>query len=974
MNRKLTIFTLFSVACCMSIGGCSCSPQDNLFDFTISLESGKNQIQIGTEDQIVITTNGITPLEEPEYVFEVNDENVATVSETGKVFANELGDATFIVTDLKSNAQATFNVEVVNSYEAANGGYNFAAASGAEAIAKRTEILGSLEKYAMESHLTGITLFENGGYVKYSDRIKLPTREYIVGFGFGTLSEGEITADMEKEENPAYKRYYHSGSSSDPLTISAINNDGSQVSDLASYITSSYWSTKMNATKDGYDWYPQLAKDEINGAPFLRPIHLDEDNELGLYKKWRIYVKTGGKGQGADSALDMDGLAYKTKSAARAAFNNRAVAIEDYEFAYQMLLTGANKMSRGAQMAGDSLTGLKGALQFYNNTKTLTDQDAIDTLWNDMKNSGSLGIGTGYDEVNHSYYLDLEIVSPIDEFTAMYSLSSSLVSPMPRAFIEALTDDHSIIKGMKAYGGFNNGSNDAILDYTLCLGPYTLAKWEKRAQIVFERNDDWFEVSSTRYLIEGVVIRCVSNATQNPNAIYNMFNNGYLDACGIPTDYIEQEVGKPDVLATKGDSTFKLNVNSCTQAKWNELFGPDGKIHKGSNWNVKPWMSNEDFLNGLFFSINRAEFANKRGVRPSTDYFSDAYLSDPINGVSYNSTEAHKKAVKAFEVYNGETNMYGFNYTRAVNCFKRAVNTMLNEGTIRRGDEISITITWMYQSDITEYGEDISKYFQDAFNDPAVSNGGVTLKVVNEAVTEWSQVYDRMRAGEFDLGFGAISGNTYNPLNFLEVLKSDNSSTFTLNWGTDTSVVDEKHPLVYDNQSWSFDALWAAADHGSVVENGRAVKSVKKSYLDNVTTLTGQSTDDFSQGAKFDVMVEFVNVPDVDLEVQSVQIYIVGYGNVVLPTGEPVKGEDGSVRIPITIDAATAAQFNTWMREGSKLKPEDDTVPFKWGYYGWFWTIEVYYTLSIKKGIPSQTFVTSSKNKDAAEAENAANQ
>ena len=380
-------------------------------------------------------------------------------------------------------------------------------------------------------------------------------------------------------------------------------------------------------------------------------------------------------------------------------------------------------------------------------------------------------------------------------------------------------------------------------------------------------------------------------------------------------------------------------------------------------------MSNEDFLNGLFFSINRSEFAAKRGVRPSIDYFSDAYLSDPSSGKSYNSTDAHKNAIKNFEVYNGDTNMYGYNFTRAVNCFKKAVNKLLNTGKVKRGETIEISICWMYQSDITEYGEDIAKYFQDAFNDPAVSNNSITLKVVNEAVTDWQQVYERMRAGEFDLGFGAISGNTYNPLNFLEVLKSDNSSTFTLNWGSDTSVVDEKHPLIYDEKAWSFDALWAAADHGGVVENGRAVKSVKKSYLDNVTNLSGAAVSDLTGGAKFNIPVEFVNVNDVAFTVDSVQLYVVGYGNVTLDDVTISKLEGGKYVISVTVPAALAATINENIRTAQKIKPEDDEHKFTMSFYKQYWTVEIYYSLSIKGGIPTQNFATASKNKDAADKE-----
>ncbi|MDD7598483.1 MAG: hypothetical protein PUJ83_02390, partial [Bacilli bacterium] len=66
------------------------------------------------------------------------------------------------------------------------------------------------------------------------------------------------------------------------------------------------------------------------------------------------------------------------------------------------------------------------------------------------------------------------------------------------------------------------------------------------------------------------------------------------------------------------------------------------------------------------------------------------------------------------------------------------------------------------------------------------------------------------------------------PLNFMEVLKSDNSSGFTLNWGPDTSKLDAS--LTYDNKAWSFDTLWRAGDQGILVKNGAELPPVVLSY------------------------------------------------------------------------------------------------------------------------------------------------
>ena len=964
--KKKALF-LSMLAACLCVGGLAgCSNEqgdDSQYSFTLSLQSGKKELSVGDTDKIVITDNGVGKDVQREFAYSTSSTSVASINELGEISTSGVGTVTFTVSEKVSNQRAKLQVKVNVNADPASGGYNYAAAAGEEAISKRTEILGRLEKYAMDTHLTGITLFENGGYVKYRDRVEIPATEYITGYGFGILSEGSLTAPLDAEANVDRKMYYHSASAEDPHMINAYTNTGSQVSDLSGYISQSYWGTKMNETKNGYEWYPLLAKDKVDGKANKRPIPVyDVKNPLGLYKTWKIYVKTGAS----------DGLKYRTISTTRAAFNNRLVELADYEFVYQLLLTGASAQTRGAEMAGDKTYGIKGAQQYYDRTKNSTPAEA-DAVWADMKAKGQLGIKTGSDA--NGEYIQLEIINPIDEFTAMYTLSSSLVSPLPRSFFEAIGDG-SFTKGVVNYGKFNNGD---IRDYTLCLGAYYLEEWVSDQQIVFKRNDDWFETKAaygSRYRIAGVVNRIFTGANQREDFLYDQFNAGLIDAVGIPTKYLEKEIGQENVYQTKGDATFKLNVNSCTQERWNEL---NEKIwHNATPYEVKPWMSNDDFLNGLFYSINREEFAKKRGVQPSINYFSDAYLSDPENGYSYNSSDAHKEAIAAYHTVRDGKDNYGYNVDKAVECFKSAVNTLVQQEKIAKGTKskptvIDIKIMWMYQSDPQEYGEDIKSYFETAFNNDAVSNGTVKLNVINDAVTNWEDVYSQhLQVGKFDLGFGAISGNTYNPLNFLEVLKSDNSSGFTLNWGPDTSVIDEKHPLIYGEsdeevRNWSFDALWEVSDHGGVVDNGEIVKSVKNCYIDvpNLKDLDGKNTNELHKGAVVTIPLEFIDVKDVEFDVTSVQLYIMGSNNEDLTN---FVYDKENKKITLTIDAATAASLNQKMRDVFKLNdtdPNPDEKPFVLGNYEKYWTFEVYYSISIKGGTPSQSYITVSKNKDA---------
>lgn len=952
-------------------GGSVSSVENDNFNFTATCPA---TINVGETAEITINEQNANPAITRSYSYSSSNTAVATVA-NGIISALAKGDAKITIREAVSKKQFQLSITVVSA-ELANGGFNYASLAGEEAIKTRTEILGKLEEYAMDKHLTGITLFENGGFVKYSSRVQLPTTEYITGYGFGLLSEGELTGDLESETNPNHKGYLHSREASDPGTINARNDTGSQVSELESYITCQYWDTRMNSTHNGYEWYPVLAKDTVkfNGVSqaFTRPIPVfnnaevkpgEEPNPLGLYKTWRIYVKTG-----ASNGLK---FTYNGADWAGHTFNGRDVTIEDYEFAYRFLLTGSHKLKRGREAANDQTYGIRGAQAFYNKTENNKTDEESKATWDDMKSKGQIGVNTGHDATNGDY-IDITLINGIDRFTAMYVLSSRLYSPMPEEFISTIGAG-SLIKGAKRYGTFTDatdiGSHSGkILDLTICVGPYTLEEWYEGQSMTFKRNYTYTE--PRRYNIPGLKL-LVIDTSSDVDAAYNAFKSGLIDQVTIPNKHIKEEDGQDNVHQTRGDSTFKLNVNSCTQQVWDELFGVGGKINpEGSNWNVKPWMSNDNFLNGLFYSIDRTQFARARGSNPSINYFADSYLSDPEKGVSYNDTQAHKDAIAKYDIKDKNGNpLYGYSYDKAVLSFKAAVEELVAAGAFKKGTAtnpttIGITITWMYETDKTEYGTEIKSYFEKAFNDKAVSDGTVKLIVTNDAVKNWQDVYNEvMMKGQFDLAFGAISGNSYNPLNFLEVLKSDNSSTFTLNWGTDTNKVDENKPIVYDDKIWSFDALWAVADHGGVVENGRSIKPVKKAFM----TYT---KNNFNDGASFLVTTNFFKdeANTIKYDIDHISLFI--YGGATFELEAVAEGNGYRV----TISEEKAHEIRDEIIRAKKLcdsnKPQSQWIrdPFKVDNYNVYWNIDVYYNLSIKDpktgewGTPSENYVTIAKN------------
>ena len=1017
-NAKKFLF-LSSLACATCFSVTACKPAEVVIHIDFSFNPAtkiRNVVYLGQSEVInIIESKDKGDKTQRRYFYslvEESDEQYLTVdSETGTITPIKLTprkgekyieneeekeykedyEVEIEVWELESDLTRYLHLKVLEKFPEAKGGNNFSSDANA-----KTEILGKLEEFAMSNFLTGISLFENGGYVRYSPRVNLPTDEYISGYGFGILSEGDLDkpTTWKLDESVPKKNYYHSASSSDPLDINAWMATGSQIADLNSYISTSYYGTRIDYAHPGeYEWYPILAHDDYpepvaidsDGLEHADPKKEAEDYKEAhpegddipktIYKTWRFYVKTG------DFDTDNDcSLAYRSANGATITdfsgnpFDGRKVTIDDYEFVFKLLLTGYSGLKRGTELASDTSYGIKGAYSYNLLTAgkpddlTLEDYNTIEQAWANFKRAGGLVTskdvyGEGYDayrQAGNPDFIQFELVNPVDQFTAKYTFSSNLYSPLPQEFLERIggsysgTDADSKARGNWALGGQRFGKFDGqnIANRILCLGPYHLDEWNKNQETSFQLSEDWFEHKrDNRYKIPGVHIRIITAAQTKPDAIYEEFLQNKLDSAGIPSSRMQSLPG--DAKKTKGDSTFKLNVNACSQERWDEL--NKELWHNTTTYKVKPFMSNQNFLNGLFWSIDRATFAKKHGTEPSFNYFSSAYQSDPNGDTTvgpeddpqpgpkvYNETEAHRNALKGFGIDveaedDPDTAKYGYDKTKAINYFRMAVNELTQSGKLKLGSSasnpkyITLNIQWMYPSDETEYGQDIGNFFMDAFNDSAVCGKRLILKVKHSADADWQQVYnDHLMVGKFDLGFGAISGNTLSPLNFMEVLRSDNSSGFTLNWGVDTGKFDEFHPIVYDGSEWSYDALWASADHGSVVVEGRETKSVTDGYIDEVNGF-----ENLDAGGSYRARFNFVDVTPEDgatFTISNIQLYLVGAGTYAITSdhikylnraGEEIteSSEDKVVYyIQLDFTAEMVAAINKQIFDGNKYQ------------------------------------------------------
>ena len=603
----------------------------------------------------------------------------------------------------------------------------------------------------------------------------------------------------------AYAKYYHTYQSEDQGTANTWDDKGSVASDLMSYFAGGFWGTAMNAEKDGYDWICELAKE--------KPVAVNPD-ENGLATIYTFEVKVGSE------------LVYNTASTnpTFAAYKGREVQLEDYLTPWKELYNKSNAIARGPENAKVAAGTIKGIAAYYEATANGFDQAAWDN------------VGIKAEMKDGKAYLTFEFDLPTNSFYAMYYLASSMYCPIPADFLNE-------IGGLKNFATFSSDGKLSPVDTSLSTSYYMLQAWQKDKEIVFVKNELYED--GGRYQIPGVYMMVLPAINTDPEAGLKEFLAGNMDAMSIPSTRLDEFRNDPRATTTLDATTFKLNMNTCTQELWEELFGVNGTITQTAAdkyWDVKPAMSNSNFLMGLNYSINRKEFAEILGRSPSDNFFGSSYLSDPENGVAYNSTQAHKDAMESMLK---DTDGYGYSLTLAQHYFKAAADEMIAKGQYKAGDTITIEICWMDTASIEEMGTYIEKYMEDAFNS---CGSDLKLDVVHYACAVWSDVYyAKMMVGQFDIGFGSISGNSLNPLNFLEVLKSDNSSGFTLNWGTDTSKVDAA--LTYGGRQWSFDSLWTAADQGALVDNnGNLIKTYDANLKSIVNNADGTRTIQFHVG------------------------------------------------------------------------------------------------------------------------------
>ena len=747
--------------------------------------------------------------------------------------------------------------------------YDFSSLGNAE----RTKMTAEAERYLLNNGLAPITFVDDGGYQLYSDRVHsefLDDNNYITGYGFGIFDYGSITKEMEKEQTPAYKLFLHSqvDATSDTGSFNYLGSNSAAVSTFYEYISQYYFRTLVNEKGNGYEYTNGLSRLDA-------PIAVNPD-ENGASDTWKIMLRVGGST--ANESLGVTpGFNFRTATtdSKLKAYDNRPIQLKDYLTPFKLLATASVGWFRGSEQAAETTVNrqIKGFAEYYQSSGGFTELESDEEF---MKK-----VGVKIDPTDNS--ITITFNGKITPDYAEYQLNGLWCNPISEEFVKDLGGG-DVIKGAKTYGNGSDGLTPK--DTMLCVGPYYTMTYESKKTVAYAKNESWpltkDNYGRDLYQIKGFHLNINSALATDPNTIIKMFEQGLTDSSNIPSDYWNKYATSPLRKKVPGSGYFPIYfINTFDKRSWEELFGKTG-----TDWEVKPILSNENFYKGLIVGIDRNTIADYYHSGAGFGIHEPTTRVSPKSSTAYNDSDEHKAVME--EVF-GST-MDAENYSQwknnAADYFEAAIQEELEAGHYSLGTSSSPTVVSMKlvstDDPTRQYCDNvIFSGWESAFElavqshindkgvndwvDPTTKKSLITLDVSAENASmslgdtqlQNMILYEGVKVGKYDgQTVFRVTGNGLDAFNNMNKYMSNDSSGFTLNFGVDTGI--PTGDIAYDDKYWSFDALWGAAN-GGVLTDEIGAQANLFSFDSNGADISGDTKTKLTVTMPVDVNTKYVS-------------------------------------------------------------------------------------------------------------------
>ena len=753
---------------------------------------GETETKLGVDVQLKATVNDTVNYKD-EVAWDSADKTVAEVDSNGKVTPKKVGKtvitASITSKDGKQTRTVLFPLEVLTQYDANQlaGGEDGLKVSFKYASPEvKAQILAALERHLINKGAS-IPVINNSGAVVYSERVTLPTKEYVPIMGFGALYAKELT---DNDVNHPYRTY----TTADPKTFNHLMYKDSIESDMMSLTELSLFSLEfVDTDEDGFfDGYAMRAS---AAEKFAEPVQYNE--ETG---KWEVVT---------DFDPDNDAFtAWKITLRKNLFWTDKdgnkgnQIKADDFIYTYRMALDPVLQNSRANYFYSSAGLPIKNAEKYYkqldaDGKATAPSQGLYDGQYENVK----------WDEVG-VYKVDefsfiFELTTPYQQWDIHYNTSGFLYSPVNEELFEA---------GMQTDRKSTDYGTD--INKYASSGAYYISYWESGKQYRFIKNPHYtYNEDCPEYTPEAIQFTIVKDA----NAAIELFEKGELDTVSIPATHYDQYKNHAGLKKAPGATSFRFTVNRMTQAESDLKWGIGA-------WKVKPILQEDDFMWALYFGMDRERIEEISKTSTAEQfYYTQAYVVDPKAGEAYRATEAGKAV--AAGIFKGDVNLsvetLGKNKDLATSYYEKALDSMIAKGVITEGTaskktviEIELaafdSVTWTNILDFL--AEDLAETFNKQTKYP-----NIEIKFIPAPQPGMNVYYEKQMKGRFDLALAGISGGLLDPIGLMECFCDDNRSGLMLSWGFNSHVPAILLDLDLDGDGeldgakyWSFDALYSA--------------------------------------------------------------------------------------------------------------------------------------------------------------------
>ena len=322
---------------------------------------------------------------------------------------------------------------------------------------------------------------------------------------------------------------------------------------------------------------------------------------------------------------------------------------------------------------------------------------------------------------------------------------------------------------------------------TMSYGPYKLVSLQDAKQMVFERNEKYFEYDVAA---DGTITSTTSFTVNGENVAQWQMDKIVID---VMTDDAAKQAflkGEIDDWTPSAEETVKYST-STQLYKVDETYTmrlffncdlENLKTMDESYGNTNSVvLSNVNFRKALSLAIDRNEWVSATaGYKPAFSlinslYFYDVY-EDP-SSIYRNTDEAMGAVVGLYDVAYGEGTPYadlkaahdsvtGYNLTEAKNLMAKACDELVAAGLYTEGDPIHIRIG--YKAGTLDSTDQQQLALFNKFINAAAEGSGFGA-ITLEGVGDLNNRYASVANGEFAIGYGAWGGAAFYPFTMFRV-------------------------------------------------------------------------------------------------------------------------------------------------------------------------------------------------------------